>query len=118
MTPKREQVLKGATVNANNTYGPFNNLGSSNNPALIVDVFSTGATGTSPTLTITVEVVDDAGHVYDLANPIALTNSTLSGRQVYTPIFEGQYNIKAVVGGTSPVFNGVDINVYMSSNDQ
>ena len=118
LAPRREQVTSAASINATTTYGPFQNRSRFMNPVLVVDAFSTGATGTSPTCTITVEVVDDAGHVYTLSGNIALTNSTLSGRQVFTPVIEGQYKIVATIGGSaSPTFNGVDINVYMTAPD-
>lgn len=117
LPPRREQVLAAGTINANQSFGPFINYSRSMSPSIIVDVFSTGATGTSPTLSIALAVRDDAGHLYILSNPIALTASTLSGRQVFQPIFEGQYEIVATVGGTTPAFNGVDINCYMSSPD-
>jgi hypothetical protein len=62
---ERENVLTAATVNANATYGPFNNYAKdSESGSFEVDLSAGAPSGTSPTLTLTVSAVDDAGNVY------------------------------------------------------
>lgn len=116
---RRHQVQNAATLTASGNSGMLPNLGESSNPTVIVYIDVTGAvTNGGGTLQVTVYGSSDGSRTAQLAQD-ATINATLSGphRLVIHDVLDPNIEVAWVIGGTTPSYAGVNIDVYMTSPD-
>jgi hypothetical protein len=77
--------------------------------ALIVDVTIGGATGTTPSVTFSVETADAAGGNIATVASFAAQTGAVAGLRKVAAGFDSQWRIKWVVTGTTPSFTGVAV---------
>lgn len=116
----REQLVSNATVNTTGYAAgtQFNNpmFESDDTGGVVVAVLAkvTGTvTGTSPTLSYVIETSVNGTDWYTVATMTNLTSSGNSQRLVATGIVEPLIRVSRNVGGTTPVFNGVNVDVVL-----
>lgn len=112
------QAING-TITASGNSGALPNLGESKNPTVvaILDVSGT-VSGTSPSMTITVEGSYDGVRFYTLATFTAVTAALSSPqRQIISNVLEPYLQVSWSVTGTTPSFGGASCELIMSSPD-
>lgn len=125
MKPRRQQILSNQNLvgtGSSGNSGNFDNLGRDLYPNVTAVVEVTGTvTGTTPTLDIYVEALMPSGNyaiLYHFTQIIATTGNGAGALPVFntiTNVMFSQLRVRWVVGGTSPVFNGVYCDLYFAS---
>ena len=116
--PRRHSVQSNATLTVTGNSGTLKNLGLSAMPDVVITVAVHGTvSGTSPTLQVTLYAKDDQGNKYQLWQSSSITATNNFQRAQVTGAIDPNFEVDWVIGGTTPSFGGVDINLYMSSPD-
>ena len=116
----RQQLASGATITATGyTAGtPFNNpqTESEVQGGVVISVLATATgavTGTTPTLNFVIEVSVNGTDWYTVATMTNLTTSGNSQRLTASGIVEPFIRVSQNVGGTTPSFGGVNVDVIL-----
>lgn len=102
--PQRHQINNAQAITATGNSGVLPNLSDENNPTVILDIHCTAASGTSPSITFSLNAVLPDGSLVAIAPTVAIVAITgvSIARYIFTNVLDANLQVNWTVTGTTP----------------
>jgi hypothetical protein len=116
--PRRHQVLNAQAVTTSGNSGTLPDIGQNGNPTVVMLIHVSAVSGTSPSITFSLNAVLPDGSTVAIAPLVAITAMTAIGvqRVVFQNVLEPNLQVNWSVSGTTPSLTCA-VDLFLSSPD-
>jgi hypothetical protein len=116
--PRRQQVLNASAVTVSGNSGPLSNLGRMLNPVVVMLIDVTAVSGTTPSLTFTLNAVLPDGSLAAIPPTVAIVAITATGqaRYIFHDVIDPTIQLNWAVTGTTPSLT-CNVDLFFTSPD-
>jgi hypothetical protein len=117
--PRRIQALNAQAITATGNSGSLPNIGTSGNPLIVMLIHVSAVSGTTPSITFSLNSVLPDGSTVVIAPLVAITAMTAIGTQrvVFQNTLDPNLQVNWTVSGTTPSLT-CSVDLFLSSPDQ